>query len=226
MLGAIALMTGAGRADAGWPCNDQSPPQDTSASINNDTYVGIDLAPNLVGASPGDYPHGWICVAPTGGEANQSWVNWWLTPGAHPGYTATSDSCLTIVVPGCRAVLGSTGAYVNPVTGNDLPADGDSTTSASAGVGGGTCVSANGTGHCPSGVTVAGVTINEADLVPVATTITPTPPCSGVNNTCLPTGVKVAVFDDTANPTLSVHTVTGTTPVDVPRQCVQVNASC
>jgi hypothetical protein len=230
LLAAIALLVGAGRAEAGWPCNDQAPPQDTNVNVNNTTYVGVDVAPNLVAPAPGDYPHAWACVALTGGEANQSWVNVWLTPSGTPGYTADSEGCFVVAL-GCTTVLGPTGAYVaNPTTTTNAPLSGPAGSGASAGTGTGTCAYANGTSNCPAGVTIAGITVNEADLVPSVTTHTPAPPCTGVNNTCLPVGGTVRVLNDTSRPTLSVTTgATGSTtnldaaPTGV---CVQVNAGC
>lgn len=229
LLGAAALFFGMGAANAAYPCNDDSAPQDTTVNVNNQTFVGVDT--NLTTGSP-TTPWVWACAAATGGEGNQRFVVVTANPSSPTtGYTVQAGGCTGVVGgdpygPGCTYLLKSTGADVgNPAT--SLTTSG-SRPNASAGLGSGTCTYANGTPTCPvGGFTIAGVTVNEADLIPTVTPYTPTPPCTGINNTCIPVGATVEVGQDTSNPAIRVATLAATpTDVDTGPQCVQVNATC
>jgi hypothetical protein len=137
----------------------------------------------------------------------------------------------SVAANGVGVTVNQTGAEVgNPSTTTNAPFGGSAGTGGSAGLGAGTCVYANTTtGTCPvGGLTVAGTTVNEADAVPSVTPSTPSgPPCTGINNSCLPLGVTVRALQDSSNPVLG-GTVAGI-PVPIPdpgAQCVQVNATC
>ena len=147
-------------------------------------------------------------------------------PTSAPGSTAAASFKVGTTGP---VPVGQTGAEVDPTTGTNSLGGATAGTGGRAGIGSGTCTWVNGTKSCPlGGITVADVTVHESDLVPVVNTYTPTPPCTGINNTCLPVGATVEVFDDTSNPTVSVQTPTSATPTtaNAPRQCVHVNAIC
>jgi hypothetical protein len=227
VIGAAALIIGAGSASANsWPCSDQSPPQDTHVTVNNDTYVGVDLAPNLVAPGPGEYPHAWACVAPTGGEASQSWVNLWLSPTASgTGEVVTSSGCFSAAL-GCRSVLDATGASV--ATPSTTTSTSTSKPGGTVGSGSGTCVYVNGTTPapgttCPSGLTIAGVSIATGDAN-VSTRTVPGGCIGGAGNPCIttvPSGAAVtAGGGDGSNDTVATD-VAGT-PVkrDVAKTCV------
>lgn len=234
----FAVLVGAGKAHAAWPCRDQPPPQDTTVNINNDTYAGVDVY--NTGSTSG--AHGfWVCVAPTGGEPNQKVVLVTVEdPGTNPapGATVNVGACgLTGLSPSPHPWMAPCGAnYTLAPTGAEVGTPATSLTtsgsrpSGSVGTGTGTCVYANSpSGTCPSGVKVAGITVNEADLIPSVTPSTPTPPCTGINNTCIPLGATVRIFQDTSNPTATVETAaTPATNVEVAPSgtCVQVNATC
>lgn len=147
-------------------------------------------------------------------------------PSSAPGTTATGSAKVGATGP---VNVGQTGVEVSPATSLNSLGGATPGTGGSAGLGSGTCTWVNGTTSCPlGGITVADVTVHESDLVPVVTTYPASPPCTGINNTCVPVGATVEVFDDTSNPTVSVKTPTSSTPTtaNAPRQCVQVNATC
>lgn len=120
--------------------------------------------------------------------------------------------------------VGSTGAFVGtPGTPTDLPGDGDTTTSAAADSGTGTCAWVNGIPTCPPGTTIAGITVNEADALDPNT---PGTGCwLGVGSTCAVQNSGIGIGQDGGD------TLTGTVagidvPANVPNECVNVGASC
>jgi len=223
LLGAAALFFGLGAAEATTPC--------TNTPGNDATLDAFGLASAGVSTeSTTSFTNVWVCATPPGTstEANVTDPNSG-TPGKVV-YSRHCDSHLTT----CTTLVNWTGAEVGvPSTSTNAPLNGTTAGSGgSLGSGPGTCAYVNSsTPICPlGGITVAGVTVNEADLVPVVTPITPTPPCTGVNNTCVPAGGTVRIFQDRTAPTVSATTgVTGgTNTVDAysTLNCVQVNASC
>jgi hypothetical protein len=219
LLGAAALVMGAGSAGA-----------DTCGTTNGTLGDATVYVPGVVAAdldSNTSRPGFYLCVVPPGQGLGVGVAD--ASTGA-VGYQVDFLACGSLT-PGCRG-FEDTGAEVEPDVDTNTPLNGTTAGSgATAGSGPSTCTYVNGVATCPlGGVTVAGVTVNEADLVPQVTPVTPTPPCTGVNNTCVPAGGTVRIFQDRTAPTGSVTTgVTGgTNTVDAysTLNCVQVNASC
>jgi hypothetical protein len=136
----------------------------------------------------------------------------------------------SVTANGIGATINQTGAEVgNPSTTTNAPFGGAAGTGGTLATGSGTCVYANGSPVCPvgGGLFVGGVTVNEADLVPSVTPSTPSsPPCTGVNNTCLPIGATVRILQDGSSPVVDARPLGVPVTNDPGPQCVQVNATC
>lgn len=223
LLGAAALMVSAGTAGAAiGRCDDEPVPNDVWVNAGNQVIVGVDQS-----VTSGEVTL-WTCehVSP----APATWRDVKVTVGqqdpSKPGGTVDVAMC---DVAACGTVLAPTGAEVDPATTTNAPLGGASGSGGSAGVGSGTCTWVNGSRSCPfGGITVAIVTVNEADLVPAVetTSTSPPPPCTGINNTC--PGARVRTKDDPA-PTVDVNVlgITGATwNHSLAPQCVQVNSWC
>lgn len=207
LLGTGSLFIGAGTAQAGYPCNDNPFPQDTNVNVSNTVFVGADTGATNPGNGAGWL---WVCVGAPGGEASQKWVL--VTTGdpaqPGPGFTVRAGGCTGVLSgdpfgPGCTYLLEPVGANVELVPSPNSPGGGNGT----GGVvraGPGTCVWLhNTTPFCPvGGITVAGVTVNETDLLPVVetTSTSPPPPCTGINNTC--PGLRLRT-QNSSDPTLT-----------------------
>lgn len=233
-LGASALMSGVARGEnaAGGTCSDESfPANDTWLGLGDEIFVGVDHTTPSEGHGPA---YGvWTCYAVTGGEAQDqnTGVGTWDTNTSTTGRTVEVVQCPPGpgVETNCFYVLAPTGAELDVTPSINPPLSGAPGTGASVGAGPGTCIYLHGTATCATGE-IAAVTVNEADLVPTVTPHVPTPPCVGVDNTCLPNGAAVRLFQDTANPTVEVRTIASPTPtavdVDPSGMCVQVNSVC
>jgi hypothetical protein len=156
-------------------------------------------------------------------------LNWDLALGvqttddtnpATVGRTAAAQASVT----SSNANLQQTGVQVNPAISTDAPLDGDATSAASVGTGTDSCMWVNGTQNCPFGITAAGVTVNEADVVDLNT---PGTGCIGVNSICLVPNTGIGIGQDSSS-TIEVTSVSpiGTKTANLPAHCVQVGASC
>lgn len=215
MLGAAALFFAA-EAHAGYPCNDEPAPKDTTVNVNNETFVAVETN-SATGPHPGN-EFVRVCAAPTGGEANQKWVAvTGYDPGGSstPGYAVQSGGCNGLpgapgYPPGCNYLLQQTGANVG------VPTTSTTTSGAapggSLGTGTGTCAYVNGTPACPGGLTVAGVNVATGDAS-VTPKVNPGGCVTAFGNPCYttaPAGAGLAVAKgDPVNDTVST-TVVGT----------------
>lgn len=229
-LGAAALFFGVGAAHAGYPCNDDSAPQDTTLNVNNQTFVGVDT--NLTTGSP-TTPWVWACAAATGGEGSQKFVVVTANPtGSAPGYTVQAGGCTGVVGgdpygPGCTYLVKPTGAQADPVVTPNAPGGSTAGSGASAATGPTTCTWINGAMSCPGSLTLGGVTVNEGDASVPGVHTTPGS-CVTVGGGCpatVPSGAGVDAFEgDSSNDTVTVEVLGSRTSRDLGDCYVGVNA--
>lgn len=226
LTGAASLMFGAGQASANASyCRTDGTAGDATIHLPGVAFVQVDQHDIGSPTSEGI----WVCVVPPDQGAGVGMRD----PGGAPGFVFGTETCgtLTTTYPDrCVGLRNATGVEVGtPTTSLDAPFTGASGSSGAVGTGSGTCVYIDSyTGSCPlGGVSLAGVTVAEGDLMPsvTPTSTTPPPACTGINNTC--PGATVRTGSDPATPTVQAD-VLGTTLVrqDVGGQCVQVNSVC
>lgn len=218
-VAAVVLAVGVGFATSARAhhtiCDDEA--SDYTVNAGGTVWLGADpdhTAPNHRKAS--------VCTTPPqGGHVSVMYTD---PNSSTPGGTVGLYTCgLTSSM--CGWTANYTGAEVAPATVLEAPSDGDTRTGASAGSGS-TCVYVNGVPSCPAGLTIADVTVNEADVAPqVSPNLSPAPPCTGVDNRCVP-GATVTVFGDAGAAVAHDTAVTSPGAYDPGRRCVQVNATC
>jgi hypothetical protein len=230
VVGSAALFFGLGAAQAGYPCNDQPAPQDTTVNVSNEVYVGVDITPSLYPAQ-----WAWVCVGAPGGEANQKFVAVTVSDpygGGSPGLIVESGGCTGIVggqgyPPGCTYLVRPVGFDANPFVGIDVPvADGTGTTG--AGGSAGTCLWLESTTpDCSVGATITNVTIAEGDVS--ANPMTNPGGCvTAAGNPCLvtaPAGAGVSIAKGDPGRATVDGTLAGAVPITFDAgQCVGYNA--
>ncbi|HEX2039399.1 MAG TPA: hypothetical protein VHF47_06660 [Acidimicrobiales bacterium] len=235
-LCAAGLLTGAGSAHAGAPCNDQSWPVPdfniTTGTGPFSTYAGSDVYTNGPFGNNGF----WVCASPTHGEPAQSYVVVTAQAGdptsGPAGGSIQAGHCSPAPVgsPGgwaCNYLLAPTGPSIAPAVSPNAPLDSTAGSGGSVGTGGGTCVQVDGsppTCHF-GGLTLAGVTVNEGDASVGTHTTSNCVTVGGGCPTTVPTGVGVDAFEgDPGNDTLTVTVAGNSDSRDLGDCYVGVNA--
>ena len=230
VLGAAAQFFGMGAAEAGYPCNDQPAPQDTTVNISNQVYVGTDFTPTL-------YPAQWfwVCVGAPGGEGNQRFVAVTVSDpggGGNNGLIVESGGCTGVTggqgyPPGCTYLVRPIGFDLNPSAGVDVPVvDGTGTTGGGANAGACLWLEST-TPNCSIAASIANVTVAEGD-VSANPMVNPGGCVTAAGNPCIvntPAGAGVSVAKGDPGRATVNGTVAGTVPVTVDAgQCVGYNA--
>jgi hypothetical protein len=214
LLGATALVVGAGAASAG-DCTDGDF-GDLTFGVSPLFFVGVDQEDP---GTPSSVSGAWACAIPPDWGAG---VGFRDANTGTPGYQVEAAMCVSVT--GCTWLVQDTGAEVDAsAIGPNEPGGGDGT--------GGeivvpeNCLYVDGTSSCEPSEPVVTVTVAEGDLPQTHTESG----CVDVNGTCqVPTvsGANVTLRGDTANETIYVDAGVAGFSDDGAPTCVGINDPC